>query len=164
MIEIDESVDVRAPAALVWEVITDLDRYGEWNPFVVACRSSLRAGEPIDMKVQIFDRFVQSQRETILEHVPGVRLAYGLPPMPLGALESHRSHAVEPTGPDSCRYRSHFRLTGWLAPVTRTLLGRRLDAGFRAMTRALVQRAELLAEERAQEPIGGAPTGGEAGR
>lgn len=148
MIEIDESLDVRAPANLLWEVITDLDRYGEWNPFVVACSSSLREGDPIDMKVQIFESFVQPQRETILEHVPGERLTYGLAPMPLGALESRRSHQVSGGGADGSRYRSHFVLDGWLSPVTQILLGPRLDKGFRAMTRALVSRAELLADER----------------
>lgn len=148
MIEIDETLDVRAPAGLLWEVITDLDRYGEWNPFVVACSSSLTVGDPIDMKVQIFESFVQSQRETIFEHEPGERLSYGLAPMPLGALASHRSHEVTSRDATSSRYRSHFLLEGWLSPVTQALLGSKLDRGFRAMTRALVSRAELLADER----------------
>jgi hypothetical protein len=147
-IEIDETLEVRAPADLLWEVITDLDRYGEWNPFVVACRSSLRQGDPIEMKVQIFESFVQSQRETILDHVPGERLCYGLAPMPLGALASRRCHEVIDEGPATSRYRSHFVLSGWLSPITRALLGSRLDHGFRSMTRALVQRAEFLCEER----------------
>ena len=34
-------LEVAAPAAAVWSVIVDLDRYPEWNRFVVACRSSL---------------------------------------------------------------------------------------------------------------------------
>ncbi len=147
-IEIDETLDVRAPSPLLWEVITDLDRYGEWNPFVVTCRSSLREGDPIDMKVQIFERFVQPQRETILEHRPGERLCYGLAPMPLGALASRRCHEVIDLGSHTSRYRSHFLLSGWLSPITRALLGSRLERGFRSMTRALVQRAEYLSDER----------------
>lgn len=148
MIEIDETLDVRAPVDLLWQVITDLDRYGEWNPFVVSCRSSLAEGDPIDMRVQIFESFVQPQRETILEHVPGERLCYGLAPRPFGALASRRSHEVSAQGETESRYHSHFLLEGWLSPVTELLLGSRLDRGFRAMTRALVARAELLAEER----------------
>jgi len=148
MIEIDEMLEVRAPAPLVWEVVTDLDRYGEWNPFVVACRSSLREGETIDMQVQLFPTFVQRQKETVLEHVAGQRLAYGVAGMPLGALRSRRVHEVTAAGPDATRYRSHFRLEGWLAPVVRLVLGSRLEGGFRAMSRALASRAELLAEER----------------
>lgn len=148
MIEIDESLPVRAPAPLLWEVITDFDRYGEWNPFVVSCQSSLREGEPIDMRVQIFESFVQPQRETILQHVPGERLSYGLAPKAFGSLASRRLHEVTDRGPRESEYRSHFVLEGWLSPFTELLLGSRLDRGFRAMTRALVSRAELIAEER----------------
>ncbi|WP_280314638.1 SRPBCC family protein, partial [Nocardia abscessus] len=47
------AVDIDAPADLVWQVITDFPRYGEWNPFVPECRSSLVPGEPIDMLVRV---------------------------------------------------------------------------------------------------------------
>ncbi len=31
MPEVTQSVDIDAPAEKVWEVATDLSRYGEWN-------------------------------------------------------------------------------------------------------------------------------------
>ena len=108
---------------------------------MVACRSTLAVGDPIWMRVRIFRGFAQPQRETIFEHVAGRRLRYGLAPLPLGALASDRSHEVEPLGPDRCRYRSHFELRGWLAPVVRVLLGARLKKGFGAMSEALGVRA-----------------------
>ena len=139
--EIDESLEIAAPAERIWQVITDLPRYGEWNPFVVACRSSLRVGEPIHMRVRILPFLVQPQRETIFEHVPGRRLCYGIA-VPLGALASRRCHELEARADGTARYRSHFVLKGWLAPLVRALLGRRLERGFRAMTAAIRARAE----------------------
>lgn len=141
---IDHSVEIEAPAETVWQVITDLDAYGEWNPFVVGCRSTLAVGDPIDMKVRLFDSFTQKQREEILEHVSGKRLAYGVVGMPLGALKSLRSHEVHALGADRARYDSHFELNGWLAPLVRMLLGARLRKGFDGMTRALARRAGEL--------------------
>ena len=152
MIEIDETREVRAPAAVVWQVITDFDRYPEWNPFVERCRSSLAPGDPIDMRVHVFEGFAQAQRETIFEHRPGERLVYGLAPARLGALASRRVHEVTPQGDDASRYRSHFVLSGWLSPLTGLLLGSRLERGFRAMTAALVARAEALAAESRTPP------------
>ena len=141
---ISETLEVAAPAATVWNVITDLARYPEWNPFVVACRSTLEPGAPIDMRVRVLPFVAQPQRETIFTHVPGRRLSYGVAPMRLGALASERSHAVEPLAADRARYVSDFRLDGWLAPVVDALLGRRLAAGFAAMTAAIKARAEAL--------------------
>ena len=141
---IEHVLDIAAPPALVWAVIIDLPRYGEWNPFVVCCRSSLVVGDPIDMRVRLF-AFAQPQRETILEHVPGQRLCYGIERTRVGALASRRSHEVGPNGVGGARYRSYFELSGWLAGTVRLLLGTRLRAGFTAMSRAIQQRAESLA-------------------
>ena len=138
------TVEIAAPAERVWQVIVDLDRYPEWNPFVVACRSSLRVGEPIEMRVRVFPFFAQPQRETILEHEPGRLLCYGLPKRGSGALFSRRCHEVEAQGPERARYVSRFELDGWMEPVVRSLLGRLLAAGFAAMSAAIGERAESL--------------------
>jgi hypothetical protein len=138
------TLEAAAPAATVWDVVTDLARYPEWNPFVVACRSTLVPGAPIVMRVRVVPFVAQPQSETIFEHVPGRHLSYGLAGVPLGALASRRSHEVESLASDRSRYVSRFELRGWLAPPVRALLGRRLTTGFTAMSRALVARAESL--------------------
>ncbi len=141
---ISHSLEAAASAATVWEVVSDLPRYPEWNPFVVACRSTLEPGSPITMRVRVLPFVAQPQTETIFEHVPGRRLSYGLAGLPFGALASRRSHEVESLAADRSRYVSRFELRGWLAPLVQALLGRRLTTGFTAMSHALVARAEAL--------------------
>lgn len=141
---IEQDLRVDAPPERVWEVITDLARYPEWNPFVVACESTLEVGDPIAMRVRLFARWAQSQREWILEHERGRRLCYGLPRSRIGALVSRRSHEVFAGSQSRARYVSRFELGGWLAPLVALLLGRRLRAGFAAMSAAIAARAEAL--------------------
>jgi hypothetical protein len=142
-----DTLEIEAPVARVWEVIADLPRYPEWNPFVVAARSSLEVGEPIVMQVRLFPLFAQPQREIVLECLPQQRLCYGVAGIPLNALRSLRYHELHPEGSERTHYCSHFELDGWLAPLTRALLGRLLERGFDAATRALKERAELLQRE-----------------
>jgi uncharacterized protein YndB with AHSA1/START domain len=147
---IEQTLVIAAPAALVWRVIVDLERYPEWNPFVVACRSTLAVGAPIEMRVRGLAPWALSQREEILAHEPGRRLCYGLRGAFLGAISSERCHLVTEREPALAHYRSTFALGGGLAPLVRALLGRRLARGFCAMTGALARRAEALAaQERA---------------
>src|SRR5262249_61355048 len=127
---IEHDLEVAAPAAAVWSVIVDLDRYPEWNRFVVACRSSLAVGDPIDMRVRVLPFFAQPQRETIFEHDPGRTLCYGVAGG--ASLASRRCHHVTPLGAARTRYVSRFQLSGRLMPVVRGLLGGRLRAGFTA--------------------------------
>ena len=141
---IEHELAIDAPAECVWGVICDLPRYPEWNPFVVACTSTLAVGDPISMRVRLFG-FAQPQREQILAHEPDHLLCYGLAPSPLGTLASRRSHEVVALDPTHTRYVSHFELSGWLAPLVALLLGGRLRSGFTAMSTAIQARAEALA-------------------
>jgi hypothetical protein len=142
---IDKILDIEAPADVVWEVISDFSRYGEWNPFVVSCRTSLVPGEPIDMQVKVFEAFAQSQREWIFDNRPGVGFSYGLKG---SALASRRSHEIQPVSADRSRYVSHFELTGWLAPIVKALMSRNLERGFAGMSNGIKRQAEKLYRER----------------
>lgn len=145
---IEYSFDVEAAPAVVWEVITDLDRYGQWNPFVLECRSTLNPGDPIHMLVQI-GKGTRRQEEIMHDWHDGQGFSYCMKPAPLGALSSFRSHRIEPLANGGSRYHSSFELKGWLAPVVRSLLGSKLEAGFAGMSRGIRDRAQSLARERA---------------
>ncbi len=139
---IDLSREIDAPPPVVWDVVTNLAAYPEWNPFVVACRSGLKAGDPIVMQVRLFPWFTQSQTEAVFEHVPQARLCYGLTGGRAGAIVSRRCHEIAAGTAGRTHYRSRFELSGWFSPVVAAMLGSRLEHGFRSMTDALQKRAE----------------------
>ena len=136
--------EIDAPPAVVWEVITDWDRYPEWNPFVVGCSSTLEVGDPIDMRVRVFPWFAQRQREWITEHEPGVRFCYSMGGVPRAILSSARCHTLTARSDGRTHYVSRFELRGLLAPVVGWTLGPRLASGFDAMSAAIRTRAERL--------------------
>lgn len=147
MFVIEKAVDIAAPAAVVWEVISDLKHYPEWNPFCVSCESTLKPGDPIDMQVKLLAK-PQFQREWMLEYVEGKRFAYRMKPVPGGALSSFRSHDVEAIDAQRTRYRSYFHLKGWMRFVVLALFKRKLEAGFAGMTEGIKRRAEALHGQR----------------
>jgi hypothetical protein len=142
--ELRECVEIDAPLARVWDVVVDLERYDEWNPFCVAAKSTLEVGSPIHMKVRLIPGITQPQTETVLEHIPRERFGYGLPGSFFGAMKSRRFHIVEAIDEVRTRYTSDFRMEGWLSGLVVLLLGGRLRAGFAANTASLKVRAEDL--------------------
>jgi hypothetical protein len=141
-VQLERQVEIDASADVVWEVVTDLAAWPDWNPFVVACRSTLAVGDPIAMRVRMAAGPAWPQRERVLVHEPGRRLCWGVADWPTALLASERCQEVEPLGPDRARYRSRFALRGVLEPVVRALFGRRIERGLEAMTEALRRRAE----------------------
>ena len=140
---IDRRLEVEAPASVVWGVLTDLDSYGQWNPFVPECRSTLRPGDRIEMKVKL-GRRTSRQVEQMLSFHEGREFSYRMRPLPFGALSSLRVQRVEEIDEGHCRYHTHFELQGWLMPMVRRLLGAQLDVGFSGMTQGLKRRSEQM--------------------
>ncbi|MFF2550244.1 SRPBCC family protein [Nocardia sp. NPDC058058] len=141
---IDNSVEIDAPADLVWQVLTDVAKYGEWNPFVSSCQTTLEPGTPIDMQVQLLGSKPRQQREYIRTHTPGKEFSYNMKPVP-GLLNSLRQHNVIPLEDGRTRYTSHFELNGPLSILVSAVLGGAMRKGFGGMTDGLKQRAEALA-------------------
>ena len=48
------TVQIAAPAQVVWDVLVDFDRYREWNPFCVEASGVLEVGEPLSMKLKSY--------------------------------------------------------------------------------------------------------------
>jgi len=40
-----------------WQVLTDFERYGEWNPFCIGCSTTLEPGTPIIMRERLASKF-----------------------------------------------------------------------------------------------------------
>lgn len=144
-IQIDHEIKINAPASTVWEVITDTAVYGEWNPFVEECHCELRPGGAINMKVRLGSG-LQKANEVIDQVHEGRGFSYRMKPPPLGALRSYRSHDIEPQDGNSCVYRSHFELDGWLSPIVALIMRSKLQDGFDGMSNAIKDRAEELVE------------------
>ncbi|GED99757.1 hypothetical protein nbrc107696_02040 [Gordonia spumicola] len=141
----DSSVDINAPAATVWRVLTDFASYGEWNPFQVECSSTLEPGSPIDMRFELGPGGLKSKREYIVDVTPGVGFAYSMKPAPFGLVRSLRRHTVVDLGDGRSRYESHFEITGPLSGLVKAMFGKELVAKFAAVTAAVGSRAESLA-------------------
>ena len=83
-------VEIDAPASLVWEVLTDLPRYGEWNPFCFQCESTLEMGAPVVMKLNSYqgDGAVLDNCEYVCAFEPERLLSLAISPRRQLALSS----------------------------------------------------------------------------
>src|SRR5476651_2401618 len=60
-------IEIDAPASVVWDVLVDLPKYGEWNPFCVKCISTLEMGAPVVMTIAM--PWDPSEQATMTEYL-----------------------------------------------------------------------------------------------
>jgi hypothetical protein len=144
MLKLAQEALIEAPAGTVFEVITDLPRYAEWNPWIVKAAGTPTEGATIQVRSLVGGRIMKVDHR-ILRSKPDAefrwcdlgwftRLAYG-----------ERARWLEPRGEGKVAYRVELTITGPFSSLVKAVLGRSLAHGLKAETDALKVRAERLA-------------------
>ena len=139
------TVEIEAPAAFVWDILVDYERYPEWNPYTVAGVTTLEIGSPIDLTLPSYDDSddLFFTREFIRVVDPPHHLRYDNGDQVLGVL-GVRDQWIADLGPDRCSYRTIDTLSGEHADLAMELAGNWMQAGFDSVAYALKARAEQL--------------------
>ncbi|SFR33524.1 SRPBCC domain-containing protein [Halogeometricum limi] len=147
MREIRTTVEIAAPPEAVWDVLTDFDRYPEWNPFLriagkpnVGSHPHVRLSPPNGRETGFRPEIVVADANRELRwlghlFVPG--LFDG----------EHRFVLESLDGGERTRFVHAETFTGVLAGPVLRFVGDDTEAGFVAMNEALKRRVEAGAPE-----------------
>ncbi len=135
-------VDISARAERVWEVLTDLESYKNWNPFILRARGRLREGSAIKIQFRLHNGLVIPAKPRIIKVEPCSRISWEgwlVTPRLLGG--EHRFLLREmPQGVTRLTQREIYG--GILLPWVWWHLKRDAEKGFHAMNQALKNRVE----------------------
>jgi len=138
---IEHTVDIQAPAAAVWQVLTDTNRYQDWNPFMPRLSGRLTPGERLTLTVRPGKR-AMTFRPTVLAVEDCALIRWrgrlGVP----GLFDGEHELRLESISDGGTRFVQRETFTGLLVPMMPRVL---VDTatGFAAMNLALRDRAEL---------------------
>ena len=141
---VEATSEIEAPQAQVWAVLTDIARYGEWNPYVTGVDSTLEVGSPAVLTVQQGDRQMTVPEEIHENDGAGVLAWKYAAETPSWAIYAVRYQVLTPLGPARTRYHTYEDFRGVLAPLVMLTQRGRVQNGFDATAQALKQRAERL--------------------
>ncbi len=143
------TVDIDAPAELVWDVLVDLERYGQWNPFTVKVESTLRMGEAVNLFLP--DPVNPGQLVHVVEYLATCerprQLSWEMYATADNPDAARRDQYIEATGAASCRYHTTDLFLGPTAQTVMEQHGPWVKQGFDAVAHSLKARAEALHRE-----------------
>ncbi|SFU03321.1 Acetyl esterase/lipase [Geodermatophilus amargosae] len=134
-------VDIGATPERVWEVLTDLAAYPEWNPFIVRAEGAVGPGRRLTLTMQPVGGRAMTLRPRLMEvaadRVLRWRGRLGLP----GLMDAEHTFGLQPQSGGTRLVQSEtFR--GILVPFVAASLDRSTLPAFVAMNEALKRRAE----------------------
>jgi hypothetical protein len=141
--EVTASIDLRAPAGYVWDVITSFGEYRDWNPVITRVQATLTKGAPMVLVVMSEGRAERIQGELLgVDH--GREIAWRRPVSSASSwwLRSERHLRVVSTGLGASRFVQVERFAGLSVPFVWKRLEPDIERSFDEMNRALKARTE----------------------
>lgn len=151
-VRVEHRIGVQAPAEVIWDILYDVDHWGEWNPLYVKAAGQIRIGSQLDLTMVLGEGQPSEIHPVILEWVPNDQIHWRLKTMG-GLVSTTRFLEIEVLDTASCIFSNGEIFGGLLGPTVAKRAGRKIYRAFAAMDEALKERAEAV--WRAQ---GGAPT------
>ncbi|WP_435157638.1 SRPBCC family protein [Haladaptatus sp. DFWS20] len=139
MREILAETEIDAPPRLVWDVLTDLSAYHEWNPHIVDASGGLREGSTVEIRVRQSESRSRTMTVTVATIDSFRRLQWVGTVFSPRLFEGTHTFDLEPLGDDRTRFSNRERLTGLLVPF---VVPNDVHRSYEAMNRALKSRAE----------------------
>jgi len=145
-VTVSETVEIAAPARVVWAVLTDMPRYAEWNPFCVRAVSTLEMGAAVDMTLIncAVPGTLVPNCEYICAFEPERMISWEMVHSDFWPYPARRDQVIEPTGDASCRYFSTDAFLGNNGIHVFRFAGPWVKRAFDDSARALKARAEML--------------------
>ncbi|MGE8134318.1 SRPBCC domain-containing protein [Novosphingobium subterraneum] len=145
-VTVSETVEIAAPARVVWAVLTDMPRYSEWNPFCVRASSTLEMGAAVDMTLVNYavPGTLVPNCEYICAFEPERMISWEMIHSDFWPYPARRDQVIEPTGDASCRYFSTDAFLGANGIHVFRFAGPWVKRAFDDSARALKGRAEML--------------------
>jgi hypothetical protein len=136
------SIEIDAPPNVIWEILTEFDRFELWNPFIRSIDGTAVPGTKLKVKVQPPEGNVMTFQSMVLVADPGKELRWlGRVIFP-GIFDGEHSFQIEPLSDRRVRFVHSEKFSGLLVPFFWQSLDTQTRRGFEAMNQALKLRSE----------------------
>jgi hypothetical protein len=142
--EIRSELEIAAPAAEVWGILTDFPRYQEWNPFITEIKGDAVVGGSLQLSLSLPEGRDYRLRSTLIKMEENWELRWRAHLLFPGLFDGEHFLRVQELDPRRTRFVQGENFSGVLLRFSgRTLT--QVARGFDYMNEALKRRAEANA-------------------
>lgn len=130
------ALHIEAKKEKIWNILTNLDSYPEWNPFTTKVETNWNIGDQVKLTVQMnAGKIPIIQKETLSRFNPMDEISWG---MNWGFfLKAERVQRLSTAEHGNTLYFTEDTIKGLLSPIVHALYGRSIQDGFDALAQSL---------------------------
>ena len=142
MNQIRSSIDINAPASLVWAILTDFSSYKSWNPFIRGIRGKPDSGNALSVTLQRKGHVARTSSSTLTHLREPREMRWRRQRLAPGLFVTEHRFRIESLPAGGVRFHQTEQMQGLFAPLLGRVTRQATSAGFNAMNLALKARAE----------------------
>jgi hypothetical protein len=142
--QIHSSIDINAPAPLVWAILTDFDAYRRWNPYIRAARGKPTTGDTVQIALKGPSHAVTSLCTLMTRVLEPRELRWRRRHVAPGIYTTEHRFRIEALPAGGVRFHQTQQIKGLFAALFGRGSRRATEEGFHAMSHALKTRAERM--------------------
>jgi hypothetical protein len=141
MKELRTEIEIQATPDQVWQVLTNLDQYPEWNPFIHHAIGTAKLGEKVDITFQSGSKEM-TLHCTVVKAEPNKELCWKYHVILPVLFSGEHSFIIEQVEGNKVRFIDREIFNGLLVSTQAKDIDTHSKQGFEAMDKALKARAE----------------------
>jgi hypothetical protein len=138
--DIKTTIDIEASASEIWQALTELDAYQQWNPMLQNVRSELTPGATVGFEVLREGKKPLKLKARITRADEGAALVWKGGSVAL--VRGEHYFRIEPLNDGHCRFHHGEHFAGTLIPLLSPTL-KKARSQYESMNEALKHRVEL---------------------
>ena len=141
MKELRTEIEIQASPEKVWKILTDLDKYPNWNTFICHAVGKAEIGKTVDIDFQPDGKGLKLHC-TVARYQPNRELSWKYHATHLLLFRGEHIFTIEPLGENQVRFIDREEFNGLLVFTQAKDIDTNTRRGFESMNKALKVRAE----------------------
>ncbi|MCI3132947.1 SRPBCC domain-containing protein [Phenylobacterium aquaticum] len=149
--KIEHRIGVKAPARVLWSIISDLPRWSEWNPIYPKAQGEIRIGSVLTLTLALPGEAHRTIQPVVQDWVPDEQLHWRLT-MLGGLVKNVRFIEIEKLSEENSILSNGEIFGGLMGPSIARRMRKSIRKGFTEMGEILAARAEAAWRAEAGDP------------
>lgn len=137
--ELRTEIEINAAPERVWQILTDTEKFPQWNPFIHSLKGNLAQGQTIEVFLGESSTKGMTFRPTVLQVIPNRTFRWLGHLFINGLFDGEHIFEIEPLAANRVRFIQREQFNGILVPLFNFDSTRR---GFESLNQAIKARAE----------------------
>ena len=142
MKNIETEITIKASAEKIWGILTNLQGYAAWNPFIIKSEGKIEEGEQLVNTMKLEGRAPQVFKPSITGVRPGRSFRWLGSLFVRGLFDGEHYFELEPLEGEKTRLIHGENFRGILVNLIMKMIGKETREGFQKMNHALKNEAE----------------------